>query len=97
MPAPSACDLRDDHQGGDGAIADALLEIAFDLAHLVGDVCQTEDRLLPCRGECLERRRFHLDRENAGCARGVDCLGGFPKWRIRGPARPHLHGDAGGG
>ena len=58
----------DDLDGRLGAVLLALLEIAVDLAQLVGDVGEAEDRLPARSRKGVERRGFHLDREDAELA-----------------------------
>lgn len=51
----------------------AHFEVTLDGAHLVGHVGEADNVLTPCLRESVERRRLHLDREDAACPRRSDC------------------------
>src|SRR5690348_12004880 len=66
VPAsPGTRDGGDQFERGVRAVRLALFEIAGLDRHLVGDVRQAQYRPVARPGEGIERRRLHLDRENA--------------------------------
>src|SRR5258707_174035 len=79
-------DRAENRQRVGRAVRFALFEILPALAHGVGYVREAENPRAPRARKRIERRGFHLDREHAPRARGLDRLRGFAKRRVRGPA-----------
>ena len=78
---------RNDAERFLGAFRHPFFEVCFYPAHLIGHVGEANAPARP-RALCkrVERGRFHLDRENSGLQRRLDCLLGFAKRGIGRPA-----------
>ena len=64
-----------------------FLEILRRLPHGIGHMSDAQDLGLASLGKRIERRRLHLDGEDAPLLRSLYCFCGFAERRVSGPSR----------
>src|SRR5215470_17583774 len=74
---PSLGGRGDNGKGIDRPVRLAFFEIALAPRHLVGDVGKAQHRFSPRSSKSVERRRFHLDRQQTLAPHRCDRLRGL--------------------
>ena len=80
--APGPSRSGDHRQGRLSAIGFTLFEIAGRHGHLIRHMGEAQNRLAARPGKGVERRCFHLDREDVASSAPFDLGGGLAKWRV---------------
>ena len=68
------------------SISLTFLEILGSLPHGIGYMSDAQDLGLASLSKCIERRRLHLDGQDAPSLRGLYCFCGFSEWRVGSPS-----------